>query len=72
MDNEDEVPEHLSDDDDDAKLTTNQKAAVDMEPPTRLKKVEKKTSAIINKQSKGKNGKNSQAKLVEFDEPITT
>lgn len=64
------MPEHLSDDDDDAKLTTNQKVAVDMATPARLKKTEK-ISATAAAKGKGR-GKASQAKLIEFDEPITT
>ena len=64
------MPEHLSDDDDDAKLTTNQKVAMDMDPPPRLKKTEKINSGAATK-NKGK-GKAAVVKAVEFDEPITT
>ena len=35
---DDELPEHLSDDDDDAKLTQNTKNAVDLPTPSKLKK----------------------------------
>lgn len=67
VENEEDLPENLSDDDDDAKLTTNQKVAIDMAPPARLKKADKN---ILIKGGKGV--KNPQAKVVEFDEPITT
>ena len=40
FENEEEAPENLSDDDDDARLTHNSKAAVDMATPALLKKPE--------------------------------
>ena len=43
---DDELATHISDDDDDAKLTHNTKAAADMEVPAKLKKPEVKPNVM--------------------------
>ena len=39
VENDEEAPENLSEDDDDAKLAHNSRAAVEMSTPTKLKRV---------------------------------
>jgi len=46
---EEEAPDNLSDDDDEARLTHNSKAAVDMATPSLLKKAEPATTPMKNK-----------------------
>ena len=60
---EDELATHISDDDDDAKLTHNTKAANDMEVPAKLKKPEVKPNVMQKR-------KGSKASL-EPEEPKT-
>ena len=62
---EEDLPSHLSDDDDDAKLTHNTKAASDMPIPEKLKKPEPQPKAVqmMRKGSKP---------ALESDEPMTT
>ena len=52
---EEELPSNLSDDDDDAKLANNTKAANDMEVPAKLKKPEQKQSVIQRKKGSKQN-----------------
>ena len=64
---EEEAPDNLSDDDDDAKLTHNSKAAIDMATPTLLKKPDEFAAATPMKNNKKKGNQ-----IIEpIDEPQT-
>lgn len=66
-DEKDELPDHLSDDDDDdTKLTHNTKAAVDMATPAKLKKPDPNLSSSAKPKKGAKPGVDGD------DEPLNT
>ena len=66
FENEEEAPENLSDDDDDARLTHNSKAAVDMATPALLKKPEVPAASTSMKGAQKK-----KQTIESIDEPQT-